>query len=711
MARGSATHLAELGDRMLEALAKAPIDKVWAVAIGQGPSGARVTLGFNASPTALVDQRFSSKKALVKALTLRTPEVRSAALPLLAGVDQPAAAGFFAELVLQDLSGHADGSDGAAMAHAVGQVWGLLVDTLPSEKLVELWKAGRIRAEGLPPRAWELISPDAVAEMITQKRIVVDLLPKAVFERLPADLLNQLWLDGRIPADRLPEHARAQVTLEQLEAAYRQGVKASGIVTLVETHPRLQAPAEILAFLERLIGLVPEVVRGEGRDPRRLLRYEIEVLGRLVAALVKAKYREAVPAMKRLLALGDPQLFSPVLSGLGAIDALAAQQAAIQLLREAASGTLELDKHVAPAVVRAALAGDPAHASEALSPFFAPAALAAAGGRTIAAAILGVRARAFRLDTAPEPLFAGDPRWLDLGVRLLDEPGLDARAFLASFDPTEVSAALKRAGWKAPVPRAGARPPVPAKPRWIERYKKGEHEAVWSEIRALGASARDKAALGEIEKVTAEMMARVKKNLDRIVATLRKHGYAFQVPLKEALAPPGPKTAKAIADLEKSLEGPLPLALRAFYEVVGAVNLTENPDAVYRSDEAPFIRFGRLDPLVVVAPKAALDALSAARKSQTRYPAELRHPLTEVYLGADRRFKADPGTTEDDHPTLLDAAGEGADGVVHQGSRTLSFVDYLRQGLGAGGFLALSERPEAETQRERRLLTDGSLPF
>lgn len=711
MARGNATHLVELADQMLEALAKAPIDKVWAVATGHGPSGSRVTVGFNASPTGLVDQRFSSKKALAKALTLRTPEVRSAALPLLAGVDPPAAAAFFAELVGQDLSGHPDGSDGAAMAHAVGQAWGVLLDALPSEKLVELWKAGRIRAEGLPPRAWELVSPDAIAEMITQKRIVIDLLPKTVLERLPADLLIRLWLDGRVPADRLPEHARGQMTLEQLEAAYRAGVKASGIVTLVEAHPRLQTPGEILGFVDRLIGIIPEVPRGEFREPRRLLRYEIEVLKGLVASLARAKYREGIPAMKRLLTLGDPQLFLPVLSALATIDVLAAQEAAIGLLREAASGTIELDKFIAPEVVRAVLAGDAARGSEVLAPVFAPEALATAGGRRTAATILGVRARAFRLETEPEPLFEKDARWLDLGVHLLGEPGLDARAFLASFDHAKVSAALKRAGWKAPAPRAAVAHAVPAKPRWLDRYKKGEHEAVWSEICALEGWARDKAALGEIQKVTAEMMARVKKNLERIVGTLRKNGYNFQVPTKQVLAPAGPKTAKAISDLEKALDAPLPLAVRAFYEIVGAVNLTENPDAVYDDDDALFIRYGRLDPLVVVSPKAALDALKEARKHQSRYPAELRDTVFDVYLGADPSFKADPGANQDDHPYVLDVEGRGADGVVHQGGTTLPFVDYLRRCLGAGGFFALPERPAAETKRERKLLTDGVLPF
>jgi hypothetical protein len=711
MARRSATHLVELADQMLEALAKAPIDKVWAVATGHGPSGSRVTVGFNASPTGLIDQRFSSKKALAKALTLRTPEVRSAALPLLAGVDQPAAAAFFAELVGQDLSGHPDGSDGAAMAHAVGQVWGVLVDAIPPEKLVEHWKAGRIRAEGLPPRAWELVSPGAIAEMITQRRIVIDLLPKTVFERLPADLLIRLWLDGRIPADRLPENARGQMTLEQLEVAYRQGVKASGIVELVQAHPRLQAPGEILGFADRLIGILPEVLRGESRDPKRLLSYEIEVLSGLVAALARAKYREAIPAMKRLLAIGDSQLFLPVLSALATIDVVAAQEAAIALLREAASGAIELDKFIAPEVVRAVLAGDPARGSEVLAPFFAPEALAAAGGRRSVATILGVRARAFRLETEPEPLFEKDERWLDLGVRLLGEPDLDARAFLASFDHAKVSAALKRVGWKAPAPRPAVAHHVPAKPRWLDRYKKGEHEAVWSEICALEGSARDKAALGEIEKVTAEMMTRVKKTLERIVGTLRKNGYRFQVPTKEVLAPAGPKTAKAITDLEKALEAPLPLAVRAFYEIVGAVNLTENPDAEYDDDDAPFIRFGRLDPLVIVSPNAALEVLKEARKHQSRYPAELRDTVFDVHLGADPSVKADPETNQDDHPYVLDVEGEGADGAVHQGGRTLPFVEYLRRCLGAGGFLTLPGRAAAETKRERKLLTEGVLPF
>ena len=41
----------------------------------------------------------------------------------------------------------------------------------------------------------------------------------------------------------------------------------------------------------------------------------------------------------------------------------------------------------------------------------------------------------------------------------------------------------------------------------------------------------------------------------------------------------------------------------------------------------------------------------------------------------------------------------------------MSFVEYLRRTLAAGGFLTLPEQPKDDTQKQIEALTKGFLPF
>src|SRR5712692_9613883 len=91
---------------------------------------------------------------------------------------------------------------------------------------------------------------------------------------------------------------------------------------------------------------------------------------------------------------------------------------------------------------------------------------------------------------------------------------------------------------------------------------------------------------------------RVEANVRDITARLRAHDY--RATWTQAHEPPGRKVHKQVARLEKAA-GALPLALRAFYEVVGAVDwMGEHPSLAPRTDSvAP-------DPLVVFPVEEAL---------------------------------------------------------------------------------------------------------
>lgn len=697
MAREDMKPLDEIADRMLDRLAEVAIDKVWARA-------GEVIL----DPVSItkVSQHFSSKKALAKAIGERDPLLRAVALPLLAGVDKKAAAALFAELIELDLAA----PEAAPLAHGVGQVWSSLASTVPIEKLVRLAKAGHVNANVLPAKAWDLVSPGEVAAMLAQKRVVVARLPKHIQRSLPVDVLAGLWLDGTLSADALPDEARRRMPLGRVVDAWRLGPKAQGLAAVVKKHEELQTPTALTAFLEQLVRCVPEVPREAGRDAEKVLYpYELEVFEAILEMLGKAKHRPASSAIRELLAIGDERLLAPAIETLRRIGTDVAAKAGLALLERAARGQMTLGRVSAPALVRSVLERDPAHGASVLAAFFAAEALGSAAGAQTAGAILGVRARAFRLGTPLEPLFEKDPGWLDLGVRLLGVPGLDARAFLASFDHAQVVAAMARAGWKPTRTPAPMTVLPPAHPRWLERYKNGEHEAVWSEIRAMGPAAGERAVAGQAQKVAHAMMARVRKNLERIVAVLVDRRYPFAAKAKDVLSPPGPKTEKVLADLERALGAPLPVALRAFYEVVGSVSLAADADAVLDERALPFEGFGALDPLVVVPPKASLDELRSAQKAEARYPAPLRASVDWIYLGQDPRFKAEPRVNHDDHPYVL-VVGQGADGLLTQGPQELWFVDYLRRSLSSGGFFALAASARKATRGPRELLSMGFLP-
>src|SRR5262245_46097435 len=106
---------------------------------------------------------------------------------------------------------------------------------------------------------------------------------------------------------------------------------------------------------------------------------------------------------------------------------------------------------------------------------------------------------------------------------------------------------------------------------YLARYQNGEREAVWAELLALGGAIREEPLLTDARAVARETMARARRNLGTLVERLRSLDYQFVYP-DEVLVPPDPETLALLDRLEREA-GPLPLALRAFYETVGSVCL------------------------------------------------------------------------------------------------------------------------------------------
>jgi hypothetical protein len=196
------------------------------------------------------------------------------------------------------------------------------------------------------------------------------------------------------------------------------------------------------------------------------------------------------------------------------------------------------------------------------------------------------------------------------------------------------------------------------------RYIAGEHKKVWAELVALGAAVREDPHAADGLAVAYETMRRVDANIRTITQRLQEMKYKFRHP-KDVHVPPDKKTQKHILKFEKSM-GDIPLALRAFYEVVGSVDWMGRHPALTpgKSPVAP-------DPLVVFPAEPA--RAEADDGEQGAIP-----------IGPDDLHKDDVSGGD---PYEMMFPDPRADGEVLNERHSLFFVDYLRLCLlEFGGF-------------------------
>lgn len=131
---------------------------------------------------------------------------------------------------------------------------------------------------------------------------------------------------------------------------------------------------------------------------------------------------------------------------------------------------------------------------------------------------------------------------------------------------------------------------------FLSRYLDGEYERVWAELLALGPAVREGPLAADAYAVARETMRRAGENVGRIVARLEHIGYEFEVaplgawiPNARVYVPPSPSAEGWLSDLEATA-GRLPLSLRAWFEVVGEVNLMgRHPDWDERAYPDPLV--------------------------------------------------------------------------------------------------------------------------
>ena len=223
--------------------------------------------------------------------------------------------------------------------------------------------------------------------------------------------------------------------------------------------------------------------------------------------------------------------------------------------------------------------------------------------------------------------------------------------------------------------KAGGRLPL------FDRYVAGRHRQVWREIVGLGPDVRSEPLAADALAVSYEVMHRVEANVRTVVERLQTLGYRFlsRLPAAKAAAagasaqshqpsagrpagpahlPPGSKVWPRIQRLER-LAGLLPLSLRAFYDVVGAVDL-----AGTHPHFSPHSR-----PLQV----QRLEEVLAAMESEPDAPRDAI--LISPAAGDEGAYR-------------IAVPNPGADAELLDEPHGLLFVDYLRLCFRFGGFPA-----------------------
>jgi hypothetical protein len=124
----------------------------------------------------------------------------------------------------------------------------------------------------------------------------------------------------------------------------------------------------------------------------------------------------------------------------------------------------------------------------------------------------------------------------------------------------------------------------------VEIYRDGRYgmrEGAWSEVLSWGELEEGTARWNEAYAVARDTMQRARQNVETIIAYLRAESYVFgpapgsDLSPEPTWQPPTPESEAQLMRLQTEY-GPLPLSLRAWYEIVGAVSLRgrfpEGPD-------------------------------------------------------------------------------------------------------------------------------------
>lgn len=249
-------------------------------------------------------------------------------------------------------------------------------------------------------------------------------------------------------------------------------------------------------------------------------------------------------------------------------------------------------------------------------------------------------------------------------------------------------------------------------PSFLERYRSGEFEQVWDELRHLGHRVRTPPLFADAQGVARETMRRARANIERLIPRLEDLGFRFAYEPDSAKRVPAwwgdsepvyepPRThADRFLNVAELTVGPLPLSLRAWWEVVGSVN--------FIGMHADWPDIDVTDP-IVVGPVEMLEGIAEKHREWLKEVEEenLSDCPFGVDIAPDNYHKAN---CSGGSPYSVEFPCVNADGLFDGGPMT--FVQYLRNAFRWGGFPGFAGvEPARRPSAHLSYLTSDLLPL
>jgi hypothetical protein len=223
-------------------------------------------------------------------------------------------------------------------------------------------------------------------------------------------------------------------------------------------------------------------------------------------------------------------------------------------------------------------------------------------------------------------------------------------------------------------------------PDWLGRYRAGQRDQVWHELRQLGSAVREPGLAGQAQLVCDEMAWRARRNVEVIIGRLTSAGYRFHTnnDAQDPVTPHVPPSAgaAALAGWLDGRFGPVPMTLLSWIRLVGDVWLVGTHPQWPESASA--------DPLVIETGGSRYPRDSVRgyfdnehgvwRRWAARDPEQAR--LFVLPLSPDRVLKEN---VSGGAPYGLIVPDSCADGLF-AGETTTPFVSYLNHVFSHGGF-------------------------
>ena len=239
---------------------------------------------------------------------------------------------------------------------------------------------------------------------------------------------------------------------------------------------------------------------------------------------------------------------------------------------------------------------------------------------------------------------------------------------------------------------------------WLDRYRAGQRDEVWHELRQFGGAVREPGLFKEAQLVCDEVARRARHNVEVIIERLSSAGYRFHTNdvAQDPVTPHVPPTggAASYADWLQERFGPVPLTLLSWVRLVGDVWLVGTHPQWAASASA--------DPLVIEAEGSRYpgepirDHLEDEHEHWQEWAAhDLGAGLFVLPLAPDRLHKDNVSGGPPYGLILPDGSADG----LFAAETTMPFVSYLNWVFSHGGFPARTS-PDNRWQMKQELARD-----